>query len=42
MHHIANIMSKFVDSDFTIYVANQNNKIVSYKIKDLLPYSFKL
>lgn len=35
-------MSEFVDSEFTIYAVGQNDKITSYKIKDLLPYSFKI
>ncbi|MBP3502545.1 MAG: cytidine deaminase [Clostridia bacterium] len=35
-------MSEFVDSNFIIYIGNQNNKITSYKLEDLLPYSFKI
>ena len=35
-------MSEFVDEDFIIYVVSQNDKVTSYKIKDLLPHSFKL
>lgn len=35
-------MSEFIDSDFTIYVVSQNNKVTSYEMGDLLPYSFKI
>lgn len=33
-------MSEFVDKDFKIYVANENNDIKEYSISDLLPHSF--
>lgn len=35
-------MSEFVDKDFTIYAITKNDEVTSYKMGDLLPYSFKL
>ena len=35
-------MSEFVDKDFTVYCVSQNDKITSYKIGELLPYSFEI
>ena len=35
-------ISEFVSSDFKIYKVDNKENIKEYKIKDLLPYSFKI
>lgn len=35
-------ISEFVDENFIIYAVTSENKVLSYKIKDLLPNSFKI
>ena len=35
-------ISEFVSSDFKIYTVDNKENIKEYKIKDLLPYSFKI
>ena len=35
-------MNEFVDDSFKVYCINNENKIIEYSIKDLLPHGFKL
>ena len=35
-------MSEFVNKDFKIYVGNSKGEIVTYNMKELLPYSFEI
>lgn len=35
-------MTEFVDANFKIFALSENDKIIEYKISDLLPHNFKL
>ena len=34
-------MSEFVDSNFKIYVSDEDNNVEEFSISELLPHSFK-